>query len=278
MKANFPTTVSIIFLLEFSVSNSFAAEIELIDTGTSVDLIYIQGEIESVDSDKFRRVVSKTTHGNILLESPGGDLLAGLQIGEQIRSRGFSTGVAPEMACASACALAWLAGSTRYMAPSALIGFHAAYIETNGEAQESGVANALVGAYLTELGLGMDAIIFATSAGPDEMNWLNAAQALSAGIDLTILTSDGKITAVEKPQALRLPSGYRWIVLESAISPSSLLTAGISDQIVKTQNGYYASVVGPFERATAEHYLLTDPMIPSDAYLSSGNGFLFGVQ
>lgn len=100
MKANFPTTVSIIFLLEFSVSNSFAAEIELIDTGTSVDLIYIQGEIESVDSDKFRRVVSKTTHGNILLESPGGDLLAGLQIGEQIRSRGFSTGVAPEMACA----------------------------------------------------------------------------------------------------------------------------------------------------------------------------------
>lgn len=198
MKANFPTTVSIIFLLEFSVSNSFAAEIELIDTGTSVDLIYIQGEIESVDSDKFRRVVSKTTHGNILLESPGGDLLAGLQIGEQIRSRGFSTGVAPEMACASACALAWLAGSTRYMAPSALIGFHAAYIETNGEAQESGVANALVGAYLTELGLGMDAIIFATSAGPDEMNWLNAAQALSAGIDLTILTSDGKITAVEK--------------------------------------------------------------------------------
>lgn len=257
---------------------TFAAEIELYTTGSPVDLIYIHGEIENGDSEKFRGLVSQTTRGNVLLESPGGALIEGLQIGEQIRTRGFTTGVAPEMACASACALAWLAGSTRYMDPSALIRFHAAYIEINGEAHESGVANALVGAYLTELGLGVDAIVFATSARPDEMNWLNAAQALAAGIDLVLLTADGEETPISKPQELKLPSGYRWIVLESALSPSSLRTADISDQIVKTQNGYFASVLGPFDRAAAEYHLSTDPRIPGDAYLSSGNGFLFSER
>ncbi len=58
------------------------------------------------------------------LESDGGNLDAGIEIGRAIWFREAAT-VVEEGTCASACALAWLAGRPRYMAPKARIGFHA---------------------------------------------------------------------------------------------------------------------------------------------------------
>lgn len=164
------------------------------------------------------------------------------------------------------------------MDPSALVGFHAAYIEENGRISESGVGNALGGAYLNELGFGFDAVVFVSSAAPNEMNWLNAPKAQRAGIDVMLLETDSYEERTELEQNLKLPSGFRWIVLESSTSPSLLKTASIADQVVRTQNGYFASVIGPYERSVAENLLSTKAFIPRDAYLSSGNGFLFSTS
>lgn len=230
------------------------------------------------DASRFLDIVSSVDVGAVLLESPGGNLIDGLVIGRAIRTAGFTTGVAPETACASACALAWLAGTTRYMDPSALVGFHAAYIEENGRASESGVGNALVGAYLNELGLGFDAVVFVASAAPNEMNWLNAAKAQQAGIDVVLLEADGAEVEIEREAVLQLPSGFRWIVLESSTSPALLKTVEYADQIVRTRNGYFVSIIGPYEESVAENLRLSREFIPSDAYLSSGNGFLFSLS
>jgi hypothetical protein len=46
----------------------------------------------------------------------------------------------------------------------AQIGFHAAYIEKAGRASESGVGNALVGSYLTQIGLSENAVVYITQA------------------------------------------------------------------------------------------------------------------
>lgn len=255
-----------------------AAEIEVFPTGKGIDLVALRGEILSIDGDKFSDVVAKSNAGAVLLESPGGDLLAGLQIGRLINELGLSTGVAPETACASACALAWLAGSTRFMHPSALVGFHAAYVLDGDEVKESGVANALVGAYLNELGLGSSAVVFATSASPQGMSWLNAAQARRVGINLVLLEPNGTATEIDDSASLRLPSGFRWIVLESALTSGGLKLAHLANQTVETSSGYYASVIGPFETDVAEQLVATLPFIPADAYLSSGNGFLFSLK
>lgn len=147
-----------------------AAEIEVLPTGTPVDMIIVRGEIQTGDAERFLRATSDVRVGAVLLESPGGALVEGLHIGENINQKGFTTGVAPDNVCASACALAWLAGAERFMDSTALIGLHSAYVVTDGVASESGIANGLVGAYLTRLGLGIDAIVFATSAGPTEIN------------------------------------------------------------------------------------------------------------
>lgn len=258
--------------------SAWAANIRIVPTGTPVDMLIVQGEIVSGDADRFLNIIRSVEIGAVLLESPGGNLLEGLMIGRAIRARGFSTGVAPETACASACALAWLAGKSRYMHPTSLVGFHAAYIEENGRTSESGVGNALVGAYLNELGLGFDAVVLVASAAPDEMNWLNAAKAKRAGIEVILLEANGVEETIEREAALMLPSGFRWIVLESSTSPTLLKSAEYADQIVRTRNGYFASIIGPYEQSVAESLRLTRPLIPSDAYLSSGNGFLFSLS
>lgn len=258
-------------------SKAMAADVRVVPTGSPLELIVFRGEIVHGDADRFLDTVRSVNLGAVLFESQGGNLIEGLRIGRAIRRAGFTTGVAPETACASACALAWLGGTTRYMHPTSLVGFHAAYVEEDGRVAESGVGNALVGAYLNELEFGFDAVVFASSASPHEMNWLNAAKARQAGIDVVLLEANGSETRIHREKQLKLPSGFRWIVLESKTSTSLLKTASRADQVVRTQNGYFASVVGPYEKSVAENLLLTKEFIPDDAYLSSGNGFLFSV-
>ena len=48
------------------------------------------------------------------------------------------------------------------MGPGAQIGFHAAYVVQSGIASETGSGNALVGAYLANMGLPDSAVIYAT--------------------------------------------------------------------------------------------------------------------
>jgi hypothetical protein len=60
-------------------------------------------------------------------ESPGGHVLAAMQIATMIEQRGLDTYVG--RMCASACTLAFLGGRQRWLAPSAKLGFHQARAE-----------------------------------------------------------------------------------------------------------------------------------------------------
>lgn len=58
-------------------------------------------------------------------ESPGGDLLAAVQVAAMIQKRGLTT-YAGHL-CASACTVAFLGGRERWIAPGAQLGFHQAH-------------------------------------------------------------------------------------------------------------------------------------------------------
>jgi hypothetical protein len=96
-----------------------------------VTTIYVSGTIERGDDQRFRTALRGVLPllGIVIVESPGGNLQAGLEIGREISVRAYSTVVKAGAICASACALVWLAGDRRFMAPGARIGFHAAYTE-----------------------------------------------------------------------------------------------------------------------------------------------------
>lgn len=147
----------------------------------------ITGDISRGDGTKFRAEASKYNNGYVLLESDGGSLADAIDIGEAIHLKGWATAVLNGSSCNSACALIWLAGTPRALSKSARIGFHAAYSDASGSVQESGVANAMVGRYLTLLNLPEKALIFATTSPPSSLSWLTTSNFAATGIDLTVI-------------------------------------------------------------------------------------------
>ncbi|WP_428486992.1 hypothetical protein [Rhodopila sp.] len=153
------------------------------DVADGLTSISISGEIVAGDADSFARAALSITGPTVVvLNSKGGVILQGMMIGELIREKGYATAVTNDAECASACGLIWLAGTPRLVGRSASIGFHAAYIRSGDDVKETGVGNALVGAYLAKLGLSYEAVAFATSASPNEIRWLHPEDAEKIGI------------------------------------------------------------------------------------------------
>lgn len=140
----------------------------------------------------------------VALSSFGGALVPALEIGRMIRLRGYTTVVLGGDVCVSSCALIWVAGEQRILAEDALVGFHASYIDTSGTKVESGVANALVGHFLSQLNLSQRAVIFATSASPEEVAWLTSADRHVSPISFEVYDSADPVqTASASPPPIK---------------------------------------------------------------------------
>jgi len=153
-------------------------------------ILTVDGKIMPDDDKKFEAVINKNDVrvAVVALNSPGGNLLSGLAIGNSIREHGYTTIVPSNMLCGSVCAAMWLAGSTRQVEVGARIGFHAAFaIDQKGRViGTSGMGNALVGSYYARLGLSDPAIAYMTVAGPSGAQWLNPTAAQKYGIAVTV--------------------------------------------------------------------------------------------
>jgi hypothetical protein len=160
-------------------------------SGEKVNLILVEDEFELGDEQKFAKAAEKLSEAIVLMASPGGNLNAGIEIGKAIRRKGYSTAVPKGFSCASACAIAWLGGRVRMMGEGSTVGFHAAYRETGRRTPVAdSVGNALVGAYLNELGLSATAIAYITEPDPTDIRWLTFSDAAKIGITVERLAAD----------------------------------------------------------------------------------------
>lgn len=178
---------------------SQAAEITRSASADGLDIISVSGTFNAGDEAVFKKTAAESDRAVVVLNSGGGNLVTGLEIGRAIRLRGFATAVPQGALCASACALTWLAGSPRLLDANSKLGFHAAYRIVDGHASEYGAANALVGAYLNQLALSDKAIVFVTSAPPEGIEWLTSNTAADVGISYEAIAS--KAPEVSKPSA-----------------------------------------------------------------------------
>ena len=172
---------------------------------TETYFVVISGEIKLVDGDKFQSLVRGIHQAIVILDSPGGSVMSGLEIGRAIKLNNFSTAVPNETLCASSCALIWLAGNQRFAEENSFVGFHAAYVYKNGKPVESGVGNALVGSYLNGLGLSDNAIIYVTNAPPEGIERLTRSTAEQVGIKYTSINT--RNIPIKEKQGFGIKSG-----------------------------------------------------------------------
>ena len=159
-----------------------AAEIQLHKGQDGFDVISINGDILIGDEVSFNKLALQSSNALVIMQSNGGHLAPALEIGRTIQIRGYSTYVPKDMTCTSSCALIWVAGQSKYLSATSKIGFHASYRNQEGRREEVGVANAIIGRYLTLLNLPERAIVFATMASPDEILWIDPISSNTTGI------------------------------------------------------------------------------------------------
>lgn len=207
---------SLVALWLLSPAAATAAEIDVKTLDNKSALVLVEGDFEHDDVEAFRAKVAALTTSRVTVafRSDGGSLVAGIRIGTLIREKKFATVIPDSASCASACALAWLGGTKRFMGQGASVGFHAAYIVRSYGPVESGSGNAILGAYLNQLGLTEDAILYITKTAPTSIQWMNLRDANEHGIAAAMLS----------PQHAIPPSNAVAIAEQRAESPERRAT------------------------------------------------------
>jgi hypothetical protein len=178
---------------------------ENIELGTK--WVVANGEITSdtpAEFDEFARAI-QTRGMLILFNSPGGDAIAGLDLGRLIRRYGFNTDVGftlrfgPGMdvsgtgECASACAYAYLGGVNRELRKGSSLGYHDFEIlpkaetdeASDGEMSDAEIESTMtryIAAYLELMGVDRKLLEIAEATDPSELYQPDSEELRELGI------------------------------------------------------------------------------------------------
>jgi len=218
------TAAAIVMSVGVSAS-VFAAEVKAVRStdAKTPNVILVVGELVQGDDARFGNAALQFDKAVVFLHSPGGLADVGMAMGRAIRVKGFDTVVINGYPCASACALAWLAGNSKLMQRDAKVGFHAIYRQLGGSKQTSSTGNALVGAYLNQLGYPPKAITYITEADPNAIQWMSLADARRVGIDAIEFGGD---TPASTPAPPPKPAPQTDIVVSVPLQGPSALPTG----------------------------------------------------
>ncbi len=239
-------------------------------------VVMVEGSLVAVDEDQFAAKTAPLSSAFVALSSDGGSLVAGLRMGEAIRQKGFSTIVPDGGRCASACALAWLGGVERFIGTDARIAFHVAYDPASD--RETGVGNAVVGAYLTKIGLPYEAVMYITQAAPNDMTWLNMSDAAQRGIRVTLLSSLAKETVVA------IPTRYGEVTVTRDDTECCVGHIRYGDQLVEiaSTGQIYASLEGVYKVKKGDLVVISSPSgargLPPRYYVLTSDGNFKATQ
>ena len=152
-------------------------------------LVYLDGQIDAGAPDRLIKALDGV-NGKIAvwLNSPGGNLFAGMQLGRIIRMHGASTHIINYRTilpgeCYSACSLAFLGGVYRFNDNGARYGVHRASVgPTTGDVDLGQNLSAAIRSYIQEMRVDARLFDLWIKAGPDEMYLLSQQEAEDLGV------------------------------------------------------------------------------------------------
>jgi len=154
-------------------------------------LVYLDGRIDAEAPERLTRALDGINGRiSIWLNSPGGNLFAGMQLGRVIREHGASTHIIDSRtllpgACFSACSLAFLGGVYRFNDNGARYGVHRASLRggpRSGDPDLDQDLSSAIRAYMREMGVDARLLELWVKARPDEMYVLSEREARSLGV------------------------------------------------------------------------------------------------
>ncbi len=141
--------------------------------------LLVTGVLGPGSYDEFHSALMRGTPEMVVIDGPGGILGEALLIGEEVRRRHLTTLVGPHRACASACAVVFLSGRTRYLGAGAVIGLHSASFADGRVDPE---ATAVMAEYLRGVGVPNATLRRMARTAPSDIRWLTAAEKKAMGI------------------------------------------------------------------------------------------------
>lgn len=178
-------------------------------------VILAVGQIDQQTPEQFKSIAKDFPTGSwVVLSSPGGSVVGGLQFGKLIRELGFNTTIGSTdyspPNCFSSCAYAFVGGTQRSIPQGSKYGIHQ-FRGTNKALSEdaSQKISATLGAYLDVMGVDRRLLDYAQMTTSDKVNVLSLAQAKLLKVDNAgqspyprwrlEATPDGKLLALNNP-------------------------------------------------------------------------------
>jgi len=149
--------------------------------------IYASGDITQGTALKFVNFIKQHNIGmaTVYFDSYGGSLIEGIALGEIIRKMGYDTSIGTihnrlSGTCASACTYAFAGGVARYIYDDRQkLGLHQFYSNKGLQGNISATQDtaALVAKHFSDMGVGEEAFIWASSTDSTKMKWLSKEEA-----------------------------------------------------------------------------------------------------
>jgi hypothetical protein len=153
-------------------------------------VVSLNGKIVEGDADKLKEIIRSENRAVRLVSalrfnSPGGLLLEGVKLAAIIRYAKISTIVVNGARCASACFIAFAAGSQKFASNTARIGVHGASDSRGQEAGDTLNATVSMARIVKELGVPEGIIEKMVVTRASEIAWLNPNDLRSMGVAMT---------------------------------------------------------------------------------------------
>ncbi|MDB5459336.1 MAG: hypothetical protein JWO72_1077 [Caulobacteraceae bacterium] len=145
--------------------------------------------------DAFVRKNKPAPGATVALNSEGGVLIFGLELGQHIRQNGFSTtvpgsGFAPDAPppgeCASACVFTFMGGVQRSVGKGARVGVHQIYSDTQARdslsVSDAQYLTSLVALQIDRMGGRLGILILALRTSPNNIHWFSATELSGLGV------------------------------------------------------------------------------------------------
>jgi hypothetical protein len=164
-------------------------------------MILAQGELDPGAPERLKKILqSMNVYPRVVFDSPGGNLLAGVQMGELIRSWGLNTAiglgymketpdgmhaVALDVGCYSACAYAFMGGVSRYVLDGAHFGVHQFSGAVENQQASTQVTLAFLSQYMKRMGVDRDLLDVASLTSADDVTEIAHQDAVQFNLDNT---------------------------------------------------------------------------------------------